>query len=76
MFYPRPAEIAREILNLSEAPGKLLNSSGASGLQALFLTARMGARVILREELNVRGLNTAAPLWLSAVGVLTGWVDE
>jgi hypothetical protein len=76
LFHPRSAEIAGEILNLIEAPEKLLNSSGASGLQALFVTARMCARVILREELNVRGLNTAAPLWLSAAGVLTGWVDE
>ena len=76
MFYPRPVEIAGEILNLTEAPEKLLNSSGASGLQALFVTARMGERVILREELNVRGLNKAATLLLSAAGVLTGWGDE
>jgi putative Mg2+ transporter-C (MgtC) family protein len=34
----------------------------------------LGAGVILREGLNVRGLNTAATLWCSAAaGVLTGW---
>jgi len=32
--------------------------------------------VILREELNVRGLNAPPTLWRSAAGVLTGWVDE
>jgi putative Mg2+ transporter-C (MgtC) family protein len=34
----------------------------------------LGAGVIFREGLNVRGLNTAATLWCSAAaGVLTGW---
>jgi len=34
----------------------------------------LGAGIIFREGLNVRGLNTAATLWCSAaVGVLSGW---
>jgi putative Mg2+ transporter-C (MgtC) family protein len=34
----------------------------------------LGAGVIMREGMNVRGLNTAATLWCSAAaGVLTGW---
>lgn len=34
----------------------------------------LGAGVILRDGMNVRGLNTAATLWSSAaVGVLAGW---
>lgn len=34
----------------------------------------LGAGVIMREGLNVRGLNTAATLWCSAaIGVMTGY---
>jgi len=36
LFYSRLAGFAGEILNLTEAPEKLLNLSGASGLPALF----------------------------------------
>ena len=43
---------------------------------AELVTAQMGREVILREELNVRGLDTAPTLWRSAAGVLTGWVDQ
>ncbi|WP_411907529.1 MgtC/SapB family protein, partial [Salmonella enterica] len=33
----------------------------------------LGAGVIMREAMNVRGLNTAATLWCSAgIGVLSG----
>src|SRR5262245_52066803 len=39
---------------------------------ARLVTARMARGVILREALNVRGLNTAPTKWRSAAGVLTG----
>ena len=36
----------------------------------------LGAGVIMREGLNIRGLNTAATLWCSAgIGVLCGWAS-
>ena len=50
-----------------------ISSAGRISGQVVSGIGFLGAGVIMREGLNVRGLNTAATLWCSAaIGVLSG----
>ena len=58
---------------VSNYTGDNAASAGRMAGQVVSGIGFLGAGVIMREGLNVRGLNTAATLWCSAaVGVLTG----
>lgn len=51
-------------------------SAGRVAAQIVSGIGFLGAGVIMREGLNIRGLNTAATLWCSAgIGVLCGLVS-
>ena len=50
------------------------DSPGRIAAQVVSGIGFLGAGVIMREGMNIRGLNTAATLWCSAgIGVLCGW---
>ncbi len=51
------------------------DSPGSIAAQVVSGIGFLGAGVIMREGMNIRGLNTAATLWCSAgIGVLCGLV--
>lgn len=51
------------------------DSPGRIAAQIVSGIGFLGAGVIMREGMNIRGLNTAATLWCSAgIGVLVVWV--
>jgi putative Mg2+ transporter-C (MgtC) family protein len=59
---------------LLDAPSSMNNESNRIAAQIVSGIGFLGAGVILREGLSVRGLDTAATLWCSAaIGTLAGY---